>query len=73
MNISVRHCRYLDNGARREYLMNNQSLLVELPNLPGKSRYQFYDAAGRRVFRNADRVAMRQAADRHKVKWRLAK
>lgn len=73
MNLYVSDCQYPDNGAKRVYNLSDGSILVEHPGLPGKLRMEYYDARGRRVYSGKERQPMKQAVERHKTKWKLAK
>ncbi|MCW2480512.1 hypothetical protein [Candidatus Symbiopectobacterium sp. NZEC135] len=68
----VNSCEYLDNGARRIYRLNNGTQVKERPALPGKSRFEFYDARGNRVYKSSIQREMKQAIERHKKLWRLS-
>ncbi|WP_252321517.1 hypothetical protein [Candidatus Symbiopectobacterium endolongispinus] len=64
-------CEYLDNGARRIYRLNNGTQVKERPALPGKYRFEFYDARGNRVYKPSIQREMRQAIEHHKKLWGL--
>lgn len=66
MYLCVSGCEYLDNGSRRIYHLNNTSMVVECPALPGKLRLRFYDGHNRTVYTNQAKAAMRSAVERHK-------
>lgn len=68
----VSSCEYLDNGVRRIFLLNDGSRVNECPSLPGKSRFEFYDAKGNRVYKTAVQREMKQAIERHKKLWRVS-
>lgn len=71
--LNVKGCEYRDNGASRVYTFSNLSTAVEVPEYPGKARFKFYDVAGHPIFKGAVKLEMKQAIERHKAKWRLAK
>lgn len=69
---TVNSCEYLENGARRLYHLNDGTLVKERPALPGKSRFEFYDARGNRIYKPAVLREMKQAIERHKKIWRVS-
>ncbi|MER3385250.1 hypothetical protein [Pectobacterium aroidearum] len=69
---TVNNCEYLENGAKRLYHFNDGSLVKEHPALPGKSRLEFYDARGNRIYKPAVLREMKQAIERHKKFWRVS-
>ncbi|MGP1066401.1 hypothetical protein ACJ8LR_21780 [Serratia sp. CY56810] len=69
--LSVAGCQHLDAGAKRVYHLTNKATVIEYPRLPVRSRFQFYDLRGNKVHTNAERVAMKQAVERHKKLWRF--
>ncbi|EHD21527.1 MULTISPECIES: hypothetical protein [Brenneria] len=68
----VSSCEYLENGAKRIYRLNDGSQVKERPALPGKSRFEFYDARGNRIYKASAQQAMKQAVERHKKLWRVS-
>ena len=68
--LSVTGCEHQQNGAQRVYHLRNQSTVIEHPQLPTKSRFQFYDPRGNKIHTNALRIEMKQAIERHKKLWR---
>ncbi|MEQ9860605.1 hypothetical protein OI450_14305 [Pectobacterium cacticida] len=68
----VNSCEYLENGAKRLYRLNDGTLVKERPALPGKSRFEFYDARGNRIYKPATQREMKQAIERHKKFWRVS-
>jgi hypothetical protein len=68
--LTVTGCEHLQNGAKRVYHFSNKASVIEQPQLPGKSRFQFYDPRGNKIHTNAERVEMKQAIERHKKLWR---
>ncbi|ELL0334464.1 hypothetical protein ROV13_001799 [Serratia marcescens] len=69
--LSVAGCQHLDDGAKRVYHLTNKATVIEYPHLPVRSRFQFYDPRGNKVHTNGERVAMKQAVERHKKLWRF--
>lgn len=69
--LSVIGCEHQQNGEKRVYHLNNKATVVEHPQLPVKSRFQFYDPRGNKIHTNAARVEMKQAIERHKKLWRF--
>lgn len=69
--LSVAGCQHLDAGAKRVYHLTNNTSVIEYPRLPTRSRFQYYDPRGNKVHINAERVAMKQAVERHKKQWRF--
>ncbi len=69
--LTVTGCEHQQNGARRVYHLNNRATVVEYPQLPTKSRFQFYDPRGNKIHTNTLRVEMKKAIERHKKLWRF--
>ncbi|MGN9582333.1 hypothetical protein [Serratia marcescens] len=69
--LSVTGCQHLDEGAKWIYHLTNMTSVIEYPRLPVRSRFQFYDPRGNKVHTNGERVAMKQAVERHKKLWRF--
>ncbi|MGU9886092.1 MULTISPECIES: hypothetical protein [Serratia] len=69
--LSVSGCQHQDGGAKRVYHLTNKATVIEYPRLPVRSRFQFYDPRGNKVHTNGERVAMKQAVERHKKLWRF--
>ncbi len=67
----VSNCEYMDNGALRIYRMNDGTQAKERPAFPGKSRFEFYDARGNRIYKAATLREIKQAIERHKKLWRV--
>ena len=57
---------------KRIYHLNDNSVVIEHPDYPGKTRFQFYTRSGQSIRKPADKTAMKQAVERHKKRWRLA-
>ena len=70
--LCVSGCEVLDKGSKRIYHLNDNSVVIEHSDYPGKTRFQFYTRNGQSIRKPADKTAMKQAVERHKKRWRLA-
>ncbi|MBZ7750366.1 hypothetical protein FML41_20125 [Klebsiella michiganensis] len=70
--LCVSGCEVQDMGSKRIYHLNDNSVVIEHPDYPGKTRSQFYTRSGHSIRKPADKTAMKQAVERHKKRWRLA-
>ncbi|HCU2117784.1 TPA: hypothetical protein OUI25_001216 [Klebsiella pneumoniae] len=70
--LCVSGCEVQDMGKKRIYHLNDNSVVIEHPDYPGKTQFQFYTKSGRSIRKPADKTAMKQAVERHKKRWRLA-
>lgn len=71
--LNVKGCEYRDDGKTRIYTFSNLSTAVEIPAYPGKAGLKFYDVAGHAIHTSTRKREMKQAIERHKSKWRLAR
>lgn len=71
MKAHVSSREYQDNGNKRIYTLTDGSVVIEYPNQPGKSRFNFFDSRGNSIHKNQQRVAMKQAVEHHKKQWRV--
>ena len=71
--LHVKGCEYQDGGKKRIYTFSNLSTAVEVPEYPGRAGLKFYDVTGRPILKSPVKTEMKQAIERHKAKWRLAK
>ncbi|SLM63991.1 MULTISPECIES: hypothetical protein [Dickeya] len=68
----VNNCQYWDNGAYRVYSLSDGSRVNERPVLPGKSRWEYFDARGSRIYKSAVQREMKRAVEKHKKLWRVS-
>lgn len=71
--LNVKSCEYRDGGKTRIYTFSNLATATEVPEYPGKAGLKFYDNAGHTIHTGAAKREMKQATERYKSKWRLAK
>lgn len=71
--LHVKGCEYQGGGKKRIYTFSNLSTAVEVPEYPGRAGLKFYDITGRVIHKTPVKTEMKQAIERHKAKWRLAK
>ncbi|EAW1161828.1 hypothetical protein EO50_08180 [Salmonella enterica] len=73
MALTVTSAQYPRPGERHVYIMNNGSVVHEMPHLTPRIGMRFYDAAGHSIRTSSVINEMKAAVKRHKEKWRLAK
>lgn len=71
MYLCVTGCEYHGNGDHRVYHLNDGSTLEERRGLPDVSRWRYWDSQNHRVFTKSSQTAMKQAAERHKKRFRI--
>ncbi|KGT95325.1 hypothetical protein NG99_04725 [Erwinia typographi] len=71
MYLCVTGCEHIGYGERRVYHLNDGSTVVERRDLPAVSRWQCWDNHNHRVYKKSDQTAMKQAAERHKKRFKF--
>lgn len=64
--ITVIGCEFQEKGARRIYSFSDASTAVECPQLPGKSRFRYYDSRNRAIYDRSSCVAMKKGVEQFK-------
>lgn len=72
MYLCVTGCEHHGNGERRVYHLNDGSTIEERTGFPDISRWACWDSQNHRVFKKSIQAAMKQAAERHKKRYRFA-
>ncbi|WP_158780732.1 hypothetical protein [Pantoea sp. BAV 3049] len=71
MYLCVTGCEHHGTGEQRVYHLNDGSTVVERRDLPDVARWQCWDNHNHRVYRKSTQTAMKQAAERHKKRFKL--
>lgn len=70
MKIYVTQVECLNHDTKRIYTLTDGSMVIEHTNLPGKSRFNYFDHRGNFIHKSSKRMAMKKVVE-HPKYWRV--